>query len=400
MPTSWLLNHIFDDNGKKLSIDVLLKGQKAATWHQGLDNELGRLSNGLSGTTIVGTNTIDFITKDKIPKGACITYANMVCDERPLKKEQHRVRLTIGGDKLVFNSDTGSPAADLLETKLMANSIISDAHKGARYLNLDIKDFFLQSFLSKPEYMRIHSHYFSQRFRKLYKICHKIAPDCYVYCIILRGMYSLKQAAILAYRRLVAHLRLHGHYPCEGTTGLWCHKTLPTKFALCVNDFMVKYFHKDDAMYLIQALQAKYEITQDWSGENFCGLQFKWNYDKKYVNMSMSKYVRKALAKFNHKHPKRLQHAPYKWSIPLYGRKVQMVQPTPSQPVLPKKEIRQVQSKVGTFLYYGRAVDPTILVPLNDISSEQAKPTPSTVKDLTMLMDFMALLFGISTKPV
>ncbi len=120
----------------------------------------------------------------------------MVCDERPLKKEKYQVRLTIGGDKLVFSGGTGSPAADLLETKLMANSIISDAHKGGRCLNLDIKDFFLQSYIPQPEYMHIHSRYFSAKFRKLYDIDKKIAPDSYVYCVILRGMYDLKQAVI------------------------------------------------------------------------------------------------------------------------------------------------------------------------------------------------------------
>ena len=240
MPKTWALNHIYDKAGKKLSIDALLQGAQAPVWHQALDNELGRLSRGLPGTDITGTKTIDFISKEDIPRGACITYANMVCDERPLKKEQFRVRLTIGGDKLIFLGDTGSPAADLLETKLMANSIISDAPKGARCLNLDIKDFFLQSYLPSPEYMRIHSRYFSKRFRKLYNIEMKIAPDGYVYCVILRGMYGLKQAAILAYRQLVDHLRKYGYKPCEGTTGLWCHESLPTKFALCVDDFMVK----------------------------------------------------------------------------------------------------------------------------------------------------------------
>ena len=129
---------------------------------------------------------------------------------------------------------------------------------------------------------------------------------------------------------------------------------------------------------------------QDWSGENFCGLNFKWNYNKGYVDMSMPKYVAKSLAKFNHKLPKKTQHAPYKWQVPLYGQKVQIVQPTLPTPTLSKKETKTVQSKVGTFLYYGRAVEPTILVALNEIGSEQAKPTQSTVKDLTRLLDFLA----------
>ena len=48
----------------------------------------------------------------------------------------------IGGDKLPYNDETSSPAADLLETKILLNSTISDAHKGARFMGIDIKIFF------------------------------------------------------------------------------------------------------------------------------------------------------------------------------------------------------------------------------------------------------------------
>ena len=49
-----------------------------------------------------------------------------------------------------------------------------------------------------------------------------------------------------------------------------------------------------------------------------------------------------------------------------------------------------MQSKVGTFLYYGRAVEPTILVALNEIGMDQSKPTQNTVDQLDMLMDYLA----------
>jgi hypothetical protein len=68
----------------------------------------------------------------KSPPDKKVTYGNFICDLRPLKTEKHRVRLTVGGDKLLYDVDAGSPAASLLETKLIINSTISDAHKGAR----------------------------------------------------------------------------------------------------------------------------------------------------------------------------------------------------------------------------------------------------------------------------
>ena len=86
---------------------------------------MGRLAQGLP-NKITGTSTINFIFKHEIPFGKKLTYANMVCDYRPLKEEKFRVRLTIGGDKLEYLEETSSPAANLLKTKLLLNSVISD----------------------------------------------------------------------------------------------------------------------------------------------------------------------------------------------------------------------------------------------------------------------------------
>ena len=65
----------------------------------------------------------------------------MVCDFRLLKTEKHRVRLTVGGDKLTCNFDVASLASSILEPKMLINSVIPDAHKGVRFLTLDITDF-------------------------------------------------------------------------------------------------------------------------------------------------------------------------------------------------------------------------------------------------------------------
>ena len=114
------------------------------TWSIALSNELGRLAQGVE-DRVIGTDTIDFIPKNEVPHNKKVTYANFVCDYRPLKSEPYRVRLTVGGDKLDCEYDAGSPAASLLETKLILNSTISDAHKGARFLSADLKDHFLAS---------------------------------------------------------------------------------------------------------------------------------------------------------------------------------------------------------------------------------------------------------------
>ena len=180
---------MFDFKGKKKSIDLLLR-EDEVTWGGSLSNEIGRLAQGIR--DIKGNNAIIFIPKHKIPKGKKVAYANMVCDLRPLKKEKHRVRLTLGGDVLEYEGNASSPAASLLEAKLLINSTISDAQAGARFMSADLKDFFLQSFLEEPEYIRIHGKYFLSDIRQKYNIDAIIAEDGYVYCEAIRGMYGLK----------------------------------------------------------------------------------------------------------------------------------------------------------------------------------------------------------------
>ena len=45
----------------------------------------------------------------------------------------------------------------------------------------------------------------------------------YVYIEIHKGMYSLKEAAILAYEQLCAHLQPFGYAPVCSIPGLWRH---------------------------------------------------------------------------------------------------------------------------------------------------------------------------------
>ena len=71
-----------------------------------------------------------------------------------------------GGDRLEYDSDAGSPAASLVETKLTINSTISDAHRGAHFMSANLKDFFLATTMADPEYMRIHYRYFPQDVRE------------------------------------------------------------------------------------------------------------------------------------------------------------------------------------------------------------------------------------------
>jgi len=50
---------------------------------------------------------------------------------------------------------------------------------------------------------------------------------------------------------------------------------------------------------------------------------------------------------------------------------------------------KRVQQIVSSFLYYARAVDPTILMALSEISSQQSAPTENTMKRVNQFLDYM-----------
>ena len=52
---------------------------KDEVWHTSLSNELGRVMQGV-GSRIVGTDTMEFISKNQIPLNKKVTYANFICD--------------------------------------------------------------------------------------------------------------------------------------------------------------------------------------------------------------------------------------------------------------------------------------------------------------------------------
>ena len=87
------------------------------------------------------TETIEFIRRKEVPADRDITYAFFLLDYGPLKEKKYRVRIVVGGDKLSYTFDVGSLATDLLETKILINSTISDAQHVARFATAVIKDF-------------------------------------------------------------------------------------------------------------------------------------------------------------------------------------------------------------------------------------------------------------------
>ena len=135
-----LAYHIYNKDGKKETLKSLLQNPVTHdVWAKSSSNEYGRLLKG-NKYGVTGTNTMTPCALTDIPKNKCVTYGTVVCDHRPNKTEEFRSRLVVGGDKLPYAHDAAAPAANLLETKLILNSTISQ--RQSKFFCIDIKDFF------------------------------------------------------------------------------------------------------------------------------------------------------------------------------------------------------------------------------------------------------------------
>jgi hypothetical protein len=79
---------------------------------------------------------------------------------------------------------------------------------------------------------------------------------------------------------------------------------------------------------------------------------------------------------------------PSKYVTPVYGAKTQYAT-RDETPLLSAKQCTTIQNITGSVLYYSRSVDPTVLMPLNDISTEQVNFWTIWQHTLTPQSDFM-----------
>jgi hypothetical protein len=156
-----------------------------------------------------------------------------------------------------------------------------------------------------------------------------------------------------------------------------------------VDDFAVKYVADADAHHLRNALLRNHEITTDWGGTVYSRVTLKWDYEKRTCDISMPRYVKNVLNKFQHDSPKTSQHTPSKYVTPVNGAKTQYAT-RDEIPLLSAKQCTTIQKITGSLLYYSRAVDPTVRMPLNDISTEQTTSTEKTQTAAGQLLDYLA----------
>jgi hypothetical protein len=104
----------------------------------------------------------------------------------------------------------------------------------------------------------------------------------------------------------------------------------------------------------------------------------------------MPDYIEKILERLCHPSPSTPQYSPHEhFPITFGGKGTRQYATAPdlSPPLSSSKYIQQV---VGSLLYYARALDNTILPALNDISTQQSKPTQNTLKKCKRLLDYVS----------
>eukprot|EP00804_Cyclotella_cryptica_P004301 CCRYP_013515-RA/>CCRYP_013515-RA protein AED:0.37 eAED:0.38 QI:0/0/0/1/1/1/2/0/314 len=282
------------------------------TWQNAYGKELGRLAQGLPGI-VKGTDTIAFIQRSHVPQDRWkdVTYGRIVANFRPEKEDPYRISLTVGGNRINYPGDCGTPTADMITVKILLNSVISTLN--AKFMTIDIKDFYLNTPMARPEYMRLKLSDIPAAIIDLYKL-RDIAQDGYVFVRIQKRLP-----------------------PKQTQPGFWTHDWRPICFALCVDD-LVKYVGKVHAEHLINTLTGHYDISTDWDGRRYIGLTLQWDYRNRTVRLSMPGYCEKAGQRFRHSLPNKPQHQPYPSAPRTYGSRQQLCATADTSPALGKQQ--------------------------------------------------------------
>jgi hypothetical protein len=129
----------------------------AEVWQTAFGKDFGGMAQGDNKTGQKGTNSIFVMTWDEIDAAKAVghtwTYARVVVDYRPQKEDPNQIRIAVGGNLITYKGDTSTQTADLTTSKLLWNSVLST--KGAKYMCLDLKFFYLRAALHYFEYMKI-----------------------------------------------------------------------------------------------------------------------------------------------------------------------------------------------------------------------------------------------------
>jgi hypothetical protein len=199
------------DTGKLLYYRQLnsLKYKKA--WSLSAANKFGQQANGIGGRIKNPTNTIKFISQHKVPadRRKDVRYRQSVCLVRPEKAEPNQMQFMVGGNRINYPGKVATPTAEMIVAKMLFNSVIST--KGARFMAMDISNFYLMSPLHHANFIQIKLSGIPNEVIRELKLRKKATKNRSIYIRAKRGMYGLPQAGLLANKILKKCLNKHGY---------------------------------------------------------------------------------------------------------------------------------------------------------------------------------------------
>ena len=356
-------------------------GPDAALWEQEETNEWTRL--------LETRQAIRFISWSKRPAARMVSYYNpQVAVKSKNGQVVRRVRAVYGGNRSDYCGPKSSSTADHTTVKLFLNAAVSEA---ADLGVADIADFYLMSDLPYPEYMRVHRSHVTPAIQARYCIDWK---DDHALLEVVKAIYGLPQAGLIAHIDLVQHLGKFGFHPAEHTPCLFIHESRPVMFTLVVDDFLFKATGPNSRQHidhLLAALKAKYEITVDQSQRlRYIGMTIDYDRVARTITTSVPNYVANALASLGVARGTRRTDSALVYVPPVYGPAAQQIAPIDDSPLMPPAQVKFLQRICGIFLWYARITDPTMLCPISKLSSDQARPTIAVAEARDRFLQYAA----------
>jgi hypothetical protein len=272
----------------------------------------------------------------------------VVCEVHLEKDDPNLTWITIGGNCICYPGDVGTITALLELLKLLLNSVLS--WKGAHFSSINIKNFYLDTPMPKPKYVRIKISDIPDEFIDEYKLTGQ-DQDGWIYFKICQSCYSLPQAGILANDLLRFHLEAKGFYEAASTPGLWRHKWQPIQFCIILDSFGVEYVGLEHFNYLLGVLKKFHGVQYNMASNKVAGICIEWGYAACHCRISMPGYIYMLLLKFKHPHPAKPRLSPYKCLPITYGAKSHITPDPDSSKLLDASRKRRVQDIVRSLLY-------------------------------------------------
>ena len=97
--------------------------------------------------------------------------------------------MVVGGNRINYPGEVGTPTAEMLLVKILLNSVIST--RGAKFMSIDIKNFYLATPMERYEYLKLKLCDIPEEIINEYNLLNIATPDKLVYVEVRKGMYGL-----------------------------------------------------------------------------------------------------------------------------------------------------------------------------------------------------------------